>query len=169
MVKRIWILTALSLVFLPACRAQGYGGAVAGYYGSAGTVGGGGVFVGIYGSERFPKFGNGILLEFGVTGPTRKTPVDGLFSANLQTAWNLRRNPETRSPKPGFLYLTGGYSGFFNNGNGVNYGSGFIWRLNRGKNSEFSALRLEYRETFAAGWGRQPGFRIAWESGSNLD
>lgn len=171
MKSRIWILLACFLICMP-CLAQNdtdAGGLAGGLYGTGGAIGGGGAFLGIYDTGSFRKFTHpGFFLDLGVVGPTRKTKADGVFSFNYQSTYNLRRDPDSRSSRPALLFLTGGYSGFFNNGNGVNYGGGLIWRHPR-PYSDYGALRLEYRETFVPGWGRQPGFRIAYETGGNLD
>ena len=166
MTRRIGILMVVCVALVPACLAQndGFGGLAAGFYGSGGTSGGGGVYLGLYDAGGYHKAGGGFILELGATGPTRKMPVDGLFSVNFQSGWGLRRYPDKRTMKPGFISLTGGYSHYFNNGNGVDYGGGFIWPLKK-SGDYYHALRLEYRETFVPGWGRQPGFRIAWEKG----
>jgi len=173
MVKRIGILVVLSLAVAPGCLAQNgldVGGMAVGLYGSGGTtMGGGGFFIGSFDTGSFRKITHpGLFFDFGVVGPTPKKQADEVFSLNYQSTYNLRRDPSGRSWKPGLLFLTGGYSGFFNNGHGVNYGGGLMWRFPR-PSSDYKALRVEYRETFVPGWGRQPGFRLAFEAGGALD
>ncbi len=167
MVKRVGILLALSMAFVHACMAQDddFGGLVGGVYGSGGTMGGGGAYLGIYDAGGFHKAGGGLILELGAAGPTPKAQLDGLFTVNFQSGWGEGRNPARMSLTPGFLCLAGGYSRYFITGNGIDYGAGFLWPLKRLGEYNFSALRMEYRETFVPGWGRQPGFRIAWEKG----
>ena len=166
MFKHIGILVVLAVAFVPAGRAQDddFGGLAGGFYGSGGQMGGGGVYLGMYDGGGFHKAGGGLIFELGAAGPTPKAKLDGLFTINFQSGWGLRPNPGRTSIKPGFVSFTGGYSKYFITGNGVDYGAGFIWPLKRLGPDNASGLRLEYRETFVPGWGRQPGFRIAWES-----
>ena len=125
-----------------------------------------GAYLGIYDVGRFHTiWNNGFLLDLSVFGPTHRSNADGVLSFNSQSTYLLHRAPD-RLLKPGLLFLTVGYSKFFINGSGVNYGSGVMGHLPRA-NSDFNAIRLEYRETFVPGWGRQPGFLMAWEGGTN--
>jgi len=144
---------------------QDVGGLVVGGFGSGGTIGSGGVFLGVYDTGSFHKITRpGIFAELGVAGPTPKSPVDGVFSFDYQSTYNLRQDLDRASRRPALLFLSGGYSRFFATGNGVNYGGGLLWRFPR-EHSEFSAIRVEYRESYVPGWGRQPGVRIGFESG----
>jgi len=171
MAKLVWV----SLLFFSICLARSeaqvvdddIGGLVGGFYGSGGMEGSGGVFLSVYDTGSFRKLTNpGISFELGLTGPTPKTPVDGLFSFDYQSNYDLRRSLGQKSKWPALFFLSGGYSRFFATGNAVNYGGGFTWRFPRA-NSEFSGVRLEYRESFMPGWGRQPGIRISYETGQS--
>jgi len=170
MITRAGIVLAACWMCGVCCGAQvnsNYGGISGGFYGAAGKVGGGGGFLGVYKTGRFRQVLNsGAFAEFGILGPGRDGTLDRVFSINYQTTYNLRHDPDEKSPNPGLFYLSGGYSKFFTSGNGLNYGAGLIWR-SKGEYSDYSAWRLEYRETFVPGWGRQPGFRIAYELGSD--
>jgi hypothetical protein len=171
MAKPAWILLILFSICVTCCKAQvvddDLGGLVGGFYGSGGIAGSGGVFLGIYDTGSFRKLTHpGISVELGLTGPTPKAPLDGLFSLDYQSTYNLRRPLDLKSKWPMLLFLSGGYSRFFATGNAVNYGGGFIWRFPRA-NSEFSGVRFEYREAYMPGWGRQPGIRISYETGQS--
>lgn len=164
--KHIWIVLATFLVNATLCWPQSEpdtGGLATGVYGSGGTKdGGGGVYIGIYDAGPFHRVINpGFFIDLGMVGPTRKSPADGVFSFNCQSSYLLHKGAD-RLFKPGVFFLTGGYSGFFNNGNGANYGGGFIWRFVH-PHHENSGVRLEYREAFVPGWGQQPWFRISFE------
>jgi hypothetical protein len=170
------LLSGLMLVMIPSSLAQTNGddGAVAGgFYGSGGRSGAAGAYLGIYDTKDFEKLTSlkklmspGLFLELGMIGPVRKSPVDGLFAFNFQSTYNLRRGGNWRGRDKKFLFLNGGYSRFFVNGNGVDYGGGILWRHDQKGDSfgKFNEFRVEYRELYLPAWGRQPGFRVSMGS-----
>lgn len=172
MIKHGGMLLTLLMACLGCAVAQrefDYGGVGGGFYAAGGKIGGGGGYLGLYQTGRLSRILNsGLLLDLGVMGRTRKYVTDGVFSVNYVTTYNLRRDPDTpeaRGGKPGFLFLTGGYTRFSNSGDdGLNYGGGFMWRFKE-HDSDYKAIRLEYRETYIPGWGRLPGVRLSFEKG----
>ena len=169
MMKLVSIVCALLLVGATFCRAQNESyaeGFSTGVYGTGGALRGGGGYLSLYSAGSFRRVLNpGMSFDLGLVGPTPKSQADGVFSFNYQTSYLLHPGRD-RVYKPGLLYLTGGYSGFFTNGNGVNYGGGLAWRLPRSE-SQFSIVSLEYREYYIPGWGRQPGVRLAFGVGGS--
>ena len=175
MLRSVWIVYGLTLAMIPSSLAQAYGddGAVVGgfYASGARSVGGGGAFLGIYDTKDFERptsfkrlMSPGLFLELGAIGPVRKSPADGLFAFNAQSTYNLRRGGNWHGKDKKFLFLNGGYTRFFTSGNGVDYGCGILWRHDKQEN-DFKEVRFEYREFYLPGWGRQPGFRISFETG----
>jgi len=164
-----WIIFVLAflLICCGACTAQNesQSALTRGFYGGGGRTGSSGVYVTGEGAGFFPQFGTGLLLELGAIGPTPRRQLDGLLSINAQPMFFATKRGMSSSQRKTFVFLNGGYSRFFANGNGVNYGGGLIWRY-RHTESGFSGLRFEYREYYLGGWGRQPEVRIAWERGS---
>ncbi|MGD0735631.1 MAG: hypothetical protein ABR976_10810 [Terracidiphilus sp.] len=178
MVKSVWIAFALFLVFSTCCMAQSNdedaGGLVAGEYGAGGRTGSGGVFLGLYDTGGLQRLASprhflapGFFLELGLAGPTPKTPVDGLFSFNFQSTYNLHHDPTRSRRTPALLFFDVGYSRFFVTGNVADYGGGVMWHFAQ-RNGDFKGLRVEYREFYVAGWGRQPTVRISFENGGDL-
>jgi hypothetical protein len=169
-----WILLVLLLATALPCLAQTNsddGAFVGGFYGSGGTSGAAGAFIGLYDTKDLEKptsfkslLSPGMFLELGAIGPVRKSDADGLFAVNFQSTYNLRKGGSWHGRDKKFLFLNGGYSRFFANGNGVDYGGGVLWRHDKRENG-FNEFRFEYREFYLAGWGRQPGFRISFENG----
>ncbi len=173
MVKSVWIAIVLFLLSSICCLAQSNdedaGGFVAGEYGAGGRTGSGGVYLGLYDTGGLQRLASprhflapGFFLELGLAGATPKTPVDGLFSFNFQSTYNLHQDPTRSRRTPAFLFFNGGYSRFFVTGNAVNYGGGVMWRFTQ-RNDEFRGLRIEYRESYMPGWGRQPTVRLSFE------
>jgi hypothetical protein len=168
-----WILIGLMLVMVPSSFAQTDSDAGAfsgGFYGSGGRSGAAGAYLGIYDTKDFEKptsfkklMSPGFFLELGMIGPIRKSPIDGVFAFNAQSTYNLRRGGKWRGEGKTFLFLNGGYSRFFVNGNGADYGGGILCRHDRQGDSrgKFNEFRIEYREFYLPGWGRQPGFRLS--------
>jgi hypothetical protein len=169
MIKRLGWLLALVMMCGVCCQSQNAEDAekvTAGVYGSGGKVNGGGMSLSFYNAGPFWRVLNpGANFELGLFGPTPKTRADGVFSIDYQSTYQLHRGAD-RLYKPGLLYLSCGYSGFFTNGNGVNYGGGVTWRLPRPK-AQYSTVSLEYREYYVPGWGRQPGFRLSYGVGGS--
>ncbi len=175
MLRSGWIFCALMLGMIPSSLAQteSDGAAGGGFYGSGGRSGAAGAYLGIYDTKDFEKptsfkklMSPGLFLELGLIGPVRKNLVDGLFALNFQSTYNLRRGGNWRGRDKKFLFLNGGYSRFFVNGNGVDYGGGILWRHDK-RETDFNEFRFEYREFYLPGWGRQPGFRISFEKGGS--
>jgi hypothetical protein len=171
MIRRFGIVLGIFLVSATFCRAQNEvnnDAFATGVYGGGGKLNGGGVFLSTYRIGPFRRILNpGVSFELGLLGPTPKTEADGVFSFNYRTTYLLHKGSD-RLYKPGLFYLTGGYSGLFTNGHGVNYGGGLTWRLARPK-SQYSTISLEYREVYLPGWGRQPGFRLAFGVGDETE
>ncbi len=163
--RRFMLMIAVLMAAVPWCFAQNEpdtGGLAAGIYGSGDNAGGGGAYLGIYDAASFRRIVNpGLFVDVGMLGTTRTTSLDGVFSVNYQSSYLLHRGAD-RLRKPGVLFVTAGYSRFFNNGNGVNYGTGLLWRFPTRRS--FAAIRLEYREIYVPGWGRQPGIRVGCEN-----
>jgi hypothetical protein len=171
--KRCVLLCLLAIV-TSFCNAQSNadaGGLDGGFYGSGGKTGSCGGFISLYDTGGVRHFGGpGVQLELGLAGPTPATTVDGQFTINWLQSINTDREPMNDNRRHAFLYLTGGYSRYFVTGNAVDYGAGVNWRLkSRTKIGEWKAIRLEYRENYVFGWGRQPGIRISYETGGDLE
>jgi hypothetical protein len=172
--KRFALFLAFLSFAISFCNAQpnaDAGGAAAGFYGSAGKTGSGGGFISLYSTGGIRSFGSpGIQLELGLAGPTPATAVDGQFAINWLQSINTDRNPIDDKRRHAFFYLIGGYSRYFVTGNAADYGAGVNWRLkSKTKIGEWKAIRLEYRENYVFGWGRQPGIRISYETGSDIE
>ena len=163
---RAVILFAILLIFVKACCAQNEneGSFTRGIFGGGGKTGSSGAYLVGEGAGVFPRFGTGLEIELGAIGPMPHQQLDGLLSINAQPTFFATKKGIRSDRRNLFVFLNGGYSRFFVNGNGVNYGGGLIWRYAH-TNSEFSGLRLEYREYYLGGWGRQPEVRISWERG----
>lgn len=171
---RSFLLLTLIVVTLPVCRAQmesDAGGAVGGFYGTVGKTGSAGGFIALYSTGSIRHFGApGIQLEMGLAGLTPITPVDGQFAINWLQTINTDKTPTNGNRRHAFLFLAGGYSRYFVTGNAVDYGAGVNLRLkSKTRYSEWKAIRLEYREDYVFGWGRQPGLRISYETGSDVE
>ena len=155
MVKSVWIAIVLFLLSSICCLAQSNdedaGGFVAGEYGAGGRTGSGGVYLGLYDTGGLQRLASprhflapGFFLELGLAGATPKTPVDGLFSFNFQSTYNLHQDPTRSRRTPAFLFFNGGYSRFFVTGNAVNYGGGVMCASHKGTmSSEACASSIE--------------------------
>ena len=164
---RVFPVLLVTLLFLArTCGAQSESESAftRGVFGGGGKTGSSGAYLIGEGAGVFPRFGTGLEVELGVIGPMPHQQLDGLLSINAQPTFFATKKGIRSNRRNLFVFLNGGYSRFFVNGNGVNYGGGLIWRYAH-TNSEFSGLRLEYREYYLGGWGRQPEVRISWERG----
>jgi hypothetical protein len=163
MIKRALLLVAIAGLCSPAWSQAGRDDGVIGWgaYGGAGKVVGGGGFVGWYKTGPLRRVLNsGAFADVGILGT--KHSLEGVLSVNYQTTYTLHRDQERPGRAPEFFYLTGGYSRFVQTGNAANYGIGFLIR-SPGHDSAYNAVRIEYREHWIPGWGRQPAIRLAYE------
>lgn len=143
------------------------GGFVLGAYGGGGKVGEGGLYTGMFlpGTLR-NQYGFGVIGELGVAAKTPAHTADGVFALNYQQIFVTDRHPSNLAKHHAFVFLNGGYTRFFLTGNAADYGGGVVWRL-PGTAAMFKQARLEYREFYIAGYGRQPEVRVSWELGGN--
>lgn len=166
MSRAIPFLLAILLIGVRTCCAQNESNSArtGGFFGGGGKTGSSGTYLTGEGAGFFPQFGTGLLVEIGAIGPTPHRQLEGLLSINAQPTFFATKNGTRPGQRNRLFFLDGGYSRFFVNGNGVNYGGGLIWRYKQTKDG-FSALRFEYKEYYLSGWGRQPEVRISWEHG----
>ena len=166
MQRWIFPVVVLLLVCSGALNAQNesQSALTGGFFGGWGKTGSSGAYLTGEGAGFLPQFGTGLSVELGAIGPTPRRPLDGLLSINAQPTFFATKRGNRANHGKLLVFLNGGYSRFFANGNGLDYGGGLIWRYRR-NGAGFSAMRFEYREYYLGGWGRQPEVRISWERG----
>jgi len=93
---------------------------------------------------KFREFPRGFLFEGGYVGPANALESgSALFSANYAGAYNTAKAVHS------LLFFTGGYTRLFGTGNGVNFGGGIDFLLNKAYATHASfrpRLRFEVRD-----------------------
>lgn len=163
-----YILMIAIMLCCCSLRAQSNDELYAGFSVGGGNGAQAGVVVGDYNKVRRGPFYTGGFLELGLIGPVRKSPADGLFSVNYESAFSFgaRQLPE-RSILP---FATIGYSRLFQAGNAINYGGGLvIRRLKRDSDGCASALKVEFRDYWIPGQGHSYALRLWRQKDLQLD
>lgn len=140
-------------------------GVGSGLYGSGySRTGSGGGYLTLFSSAPLGKLPVGVTLDAGflqMAQASKKDKRDLVISANYLAMFTLPHRAGGRL-RPLFPFVTAGYSGFLPEGNGVNYGGGFLWRYKGPE--EQDGIRLEYREYYLPGNpGRIPTLRVSHE------